>query len=168
LTDKGGRLPLPRKSYYTKTYCAKKCRRYRSLNDLAAAMIKELAVPDDVEVTVVYDSAFDAKQVHQAARQRGFREVFPLDPNRNLSASTRGEKGTHLIMPDLLPVAQRARRLFAGPTPWLGACHDLPTLLAWSTAWPHRGLQAQALHHLLYPALRAIRTAPRHRAPQCF
>ena len=50
LTDKGGRLPLPRKSYYTKAYCAKHRRRYRSLNDLAAAMIRELAVPDDVEV----------------------------------------------------------------------------------------------------------------------
>jgi len=70
LTDKGGRLPLPRKSYYTKAYCEKKGRRYRSLNDLAAAMIREVAVPDDVGVTVVYDSAFDAKQVHQAARQR--------------------------------------------------------------------------------------------------
>jgi hypothetical protein len=88
LTEKGGRLPVPRKSYYTKDYCRKKRRKYRSLNDLAAAMIRELQVPDDVDVTVVYDSAFDAKQVHRASRQRGFREVFPLDPNRNLSAST--------------------------------------------------------------------------------
>jgi hypothetical protein len=87
LTDKGGRLPLPRKSYYTKKYCAQKRRRYRSLNDLAAAMLREVAVPEGVEVTVVYDSAFDAKQVHRAARKRGFREVFPLDPNRNLSGS---------------------------------------------------------------------------------
>jgi hypothetical protein len=102
LTDKGGRLPLPRKSYYTKAYCQKKRRRYRSLNDLAAAMIREVAVPDDVELTVVYDSAFDAKQVHRAARQRKFREVFPLDPNRNLSGSSeleaeelRGQKVVH-------------------------------------------------------------------------
>ena len=87
LTDKGGRLPLPRKSYYTKEYSRQKRRRYRSLNDLAAAMVREVKVPDDVDVTVVYDSAFDAKQVHRACRQRGFREVFPLDPNRNLSAS---------------------------------------------------------------------------------
>src|SRR5262245_15392200 len=29
-TDKGGRLPLPRKSYYTKGYCRKKRRKYRS------------------------------------------------------------------------------------------------------------------------------------------
>jgi hypothetical protein len=102
LTDKGGRLPLPRKSYYTKTYCQKHRRRYRSLNDLAAAMIREVAIPDDVEVTVVYDSAFDAKQVHGAARHRGLREVFPLDPNRNLSGSSavdagelRGQKVVH-------------------------------------------------------------------------
>jgi hypothetical protein len=87
LTDKGGRLPLPRKSYYTKEYCRKKKRRYRSLNDLAAAMIEEVQVPADVDLTVVYDSAFDAKQVHRASRRRGFREVFPLDPNRNLSGS---------------------------------------------------------------------------------
>jgi hypothetical protein len=87
LTDKGGRLPLPRKSYYTKEYCQKHRRGYRSLNDLAAAMVRAVQVPDDVEVTVVYDSAFDAKQVHRACRKRGFREVFPLDPNRNLSGS---------------------------------------------------------------------------------
>jgi hypothetical protein len=99
LTDKGGRLPLPRKSYYTKSYCQKKRRRYRSLNDLAAAMIREVAVPADVEVTVVYDSAFDAKQVHQAARRRGFREVFPLDPNRNLSGSSEGaERREHKVV----------------------------------------------------------------------
>jgi hypothetical protein len=102
LTDKGGRLPLPRKSYYTKTYCQKKRRKYRSLNDLAAAMIREVQLPDGVELTVVYDSAFDAKQVHRAASRRGFREVFPLDPNRNLSGSAaveadelRGQKVVH-------------------------------------------------------------------------
>jgi Transposase DDE domain len=88
LTDKGGRLPLPRKSYYTKEYCQKKRKRYRTPNDLAAAMIRSFAVPQDVEVTVVYDSEFDSKQMHKASRQRGFREVFPLDPNRNLSAGS--------------------------------------------------------------------------------
>ena len=91
LTDRGGRLPLPRKSYYTQDYCRKKRRKYRSLNDLAAAMIRDVPVPEDVEVTVVYDSAFDAKQVHAASRRRGFRAVFPLDPNRNLSARTEVE-----------------------------------------------------------------------------
>src|SRR5205814_1450938 len=69
----------------------KKRKRYRTLNDLAAAMIRTAAVPEDVDLTVVYDSAFDAKQVHKASRQRGFREVFPVDPNRNLSADSLAE-----------------------------------------------------------------------------
>lgn len=84
-------MPVPRKSYYTKGYCRKQRKRYRTLNDLAAAMIREVAVPDDVDITVVYDSAFDAKQVHRASRQRGFREVFPVDPNRNLTADSLAE-----------------------------------------------------------------------------
>jgi hypothetical protein len=87
LTDKGFRLPLPRKSYYTEAYCRKHRRRYRTQVQLAAAMLKDLRVPDDVDLTVVFDSAFDAKAIHDVCRHRGFRAVFPLDPNRNLSAS---------------------------------------------------------------------------------
>lgn len=102
LTDRGGRLPWPRRSYYTKAYCQKKRKPYRSLNDLAAAMIRAVAVPDGVELPVVYDSAVDAQPVHRASRERGLREVFPLDPKRNLSASAaveaeelRGQKVVH-------------------------------------------------------------------------
>jgi hypothetical protein len=87
LTDRGGRIPLPRRSYYTQAYCKRHGKRYRTLNDLAALMLKEVSVPEDVEVTVVFDSAFDAKQVHRVCRNRQFREVFPVDPNRNLAAS---------------------------------------------------------------------------------
>ena len=60
LTDRGARLPLPRKSYYTEGYCRKHRRRYRTQPQLAAAMIRELAVPKDVEVLVLFDSGFDA------------------------------------------------------------------------------------------------------------
>jgi len=37
LTDRGARLPLPRKSYYTKEYCRKHRRRHRTQPELAAA-----------------------------------------------------------------------------------------------------------------------------------
>lgn len=87
LTDRGGRIPLPRRSYYTKEYCTKHGRRYRTLNDLAALMLKEAPVPEDVDVTVVFDSAFDADKIHRVCRRRGFREVFPIDPNRVLADS---------------------------------------------------------------------------------
>jgi len=85
LTDRGARLPLPRKSYYTADYCRKHKRRFRTTVELAAAMIRELRVPDDVDVVVVFDSAFDAGAIHKACRKRHFHAVFPLDPNRVLA-----------------------------------------------------------------------------------
>jgi len=36
---------------------------------------------------VTFDSAFDADKIHRVCRRRGFREVFPIDPNRNLASS---------------------------------------------------------------------------------
>jgi hypothetical protein len=92
LTDRGGRLPLPRRSYYTPEYCRKHRRRYRTQIQLAAEMLRVLRVPAGVSITVVFDSAFDAKDLHRVCRQRGFRAVFPLDPNRNLAAVPAGEE----------------------------------------------------------------------------
>jgi hypothetical protein len=86
ITESGMRLPLPRKSYYTKDYCARYGRRYRSQVQLGAAMLQELCLPDDVELTVVFDSAFDANVIHRVCREHHFRAIFPLDPNRTLSA----------------------------------------------------------------------------------
>jgi hypothetical protein len=37
-------------------------------------------------LTVVFDSAFDSDVVHRICHQRGYRAIFPLDPNRTLSA----------------------------------------------------------------------------------
>lgn len=86
LTEAGFRIPLPRRSYYTRDYCARHGRVYRTQVQLAALMLRELWLPDDVEVVALFDSAFDAHAIHQVCRDRGFIEVFPIDPNRNLSA----------------------------------------------------------------------------------
>jgi hypothetical protein len=91
ITEYGFRLPLPRKSYYTKSYCQQKHRPYRTQVQLAAAMLRELRLPADVEVLVAYDSAFDANIIHRVCRQRDFFEVFPIDPNRNLSSGAEPE-----------------------------------------------------------------------------
>ena len=72
LTDRGARLPLPRKSYYTKEYCRKHKRRFRTTMQLAAAMIRELRVPDDVDVVVTFDSAFDAGAIHKRVPKTPF------------------------------------------------------------------------------------------------
>jgi hypothetical protein len=86
LTESGARIPLPRRSYYTKEYCQRYGRRYRTQVQLAAAMLGDICLPDDIELTVVFDSAFDANSIHQVCRDQGYRAVFPLDPNRTLSA----------------------------------------------------------------------------------
>jgi hypothetical protein len=86
LTSCGARLPLPRRSYYTKEYCRRYRRRFRTQVQLAAALLGDIRLPEDVELTVVFDSAFDAAVIHRVCRQRGYRAVFPLDPNRTLSA----------------------------------------------------------------------------------
>ena len=81
-TDTGVRIPLPRKSYYSKEYCNKHNRKYRTQNDLAVLMINDAPVPPDAEVIVLFDSAFDCDKIHRACRRRGFFEVFPIDPGR--------------------------------------------------------------------------------------
>jgi len=48
-------------------------------------MLGELRVPEDVDVVVVFDSAFDAGVIHRVCRRRGFCAVFPIDPNRVLA-----------------------------------------------------------------------------------
>jgi hypothetical protein len=102
ITECGARIPLPRRSYYTQDYCAQHNRRYRTQVQLAAEMLRDIRLPDDVDRTVVFDSAFDADGVHRICRQRGYRAVFPLDPNRTLSAGPsveaaglRGQKVVH-------------------------------------------------------------------------
>lgn len=85
ITESGARIPLPRRSYYTQAYCKEHGKKYRTQAQLIALMIREAMVPKDVDLTVVYDSAFDADIIHKECRTRGFREVFPLDPNRNLA-----------------------------------------------------------------------------------
>jgi len=101
LTDSGARLPLPRRSYYTRDYCRRHGRRYRTQVQLAAAMLRDLELPAGVELTAVYDSAFDADAIHRVCRQRGFREVFPLDPNRTFAAgpdaAARGLPGQKVV-----------------------------------------------------------------------
>ena len=85
ISESGMRIPLPRRSYYTKEYCQAKGKKYRTQTQLARMMIHDAPVPADADVTVLYDSAFDADMIHRECRNRGFREIFPIDPNRNLA-----------------------------------------------------------------------------------
>jgi len=79
------------RDWYTKEYCRRHRRKFRTTVQLTAGMLKELRVPDDVDVVVVFDSAFDANTIHRVCRRRGFCEVFPIDPNRVLARTPQQE-----------------------------------------------------------------------------
>ncbi|MDA1056033.1 MAG: transposase [Planctomycetota bacterium] len=70
-------------------------------------MIRDAPVPKDADVTVLYDSAFDTDYIHRECRNRGFREIFPIDPNRNLATTD----SPHAL-------AQPGRRVVASTLDW--------------------------------------------------
>jgi hypothetical protein len=84
LTPGGLRLPTF-KSYYTETYCKKKEKAYRSQTELAAEMIRELAVPATAAVTVLGDTAFDAQSIRGACDERHYSWIVPVNPERVLA-----------------------------------------------------------------------------------
>jgi len=85
----GARIPLPRKLYRTQEWCRGRGRRFRTQVEMAADLVHEaarvmraLGFPADLEVVVVYDSAFVAKPVVKACAIRQFHYIGTLDCNR--------------------------------------------------------------------------------------
>jgi Transposase DDE domain len=84
LTPGGLRIPCCR-CYHTRDYCQAKGLPYVKQPDLAAALVRELAVPAGARVVVLGDTAFEAKAIRAACRERGFCWVVPLNPERVLA-----------------------------------------------------------------------------------
>lgn len=84
LTPQGVRIPFV-KPLYTKAYAKQKKLQRRTQAQLAAQIIKELPVPAGVQVTVLGDTAFDAKVMRDACQRRGYIWIFPCNANRVFS-----------------------------------------------------------------------------------
>lgn len=84
LTPSGLRLPVWQ-SYYTRAYCPKQGRPYRTQVQLAAQLVDELWVPTAARVVVLGDTAFDAACVQQACRRRHFGRIVPINASRVLA-----------------------------------------------------------------------------------
>jgi len=84
LTPSGRRIPCCR-AYYTAGYGQAKGRPYRTQIELAAELIRQLAVPAGAEVVVLGDTAFEAEGIRAACAERRWAWVVPLNPERVLA-----------------------------------------------------------------------------------
>ena len=81
ITPSGYRIPF-QIPHYTKEYCEKKGIAHRSTAKSAAELIRSLPLPEEAEVIVLGDTAYDAKVVHQACDERNYTWIFPINPGR--------------------------------------------------------------------------------------
>jgi hypothetical protein len=81
ITPSGYRIPwqIP---HYTKEYCAQKGIPHRTTAESAAVLIRQLPLPEDAEVVVLGDTAYDAQVVREACDERGYTWIFPANPER--------------------------------------------------------------------------------------
>jgi Transposase DDE domain len=96
LSPSGLRLPCCR-AYYTEDYCRAKQLPYRTQVELAAALIRQLAVPAGAEVVVLGDTAFEAEAIRAACAERGWAWVVPLNPERVLAGPKPRPKALALV-----------------------------------------------------------------------
>jgi len=80
--DTGVRIPLPRRLYRTKEYCKKHGYKYRTQVKLAEMMIRYAELPDDIEITVIFDSYFPSEAVINRIKSKGYHFVCSVKSNR--------------------------------------------------------------------------------------
>ena len=88
ITPSGIRIPYSR-PYRTREYCRKKGLVHRTTAEAAADLIRELPLPEEAQVIVLGDTAYDAQVVQEACAARGYDWIFPSNPERVLA----GPKG---------------------------------------------------------------------------
>jgi hypothetical protein len=118
ITPSGIRIPFSR-SYYTREYCQAKDRPYRTQTELAAEMIAELPLPEEAQVVVLGDTAFDAKCIREACDKGKYTWVVPMNPERVL-AGPRGKRPKVRSLINGLKADQLIEiRLHAGKGPYV-------------------------------------------------
>ena len=81
ITPSGYRIPwqIP---HYTKEYCAEKGLQHRTTAEAAADLIRSLPLPENADVVVLGDTAYDANVVQQACADRKYIWIAPANPER--------------------------------------------------------------------------------------
>ena len=81
ISPSGIRIPF-KIPHYTKEYCEKTGHQHLTTAEAAAKMIRELPLPEEAEVLVLGDTAYDAESVREACAQRSYKWIFPANAER--------------------------------------------------------------------------------------
>lgn len=107
LSPRGARIPLY-ESYFTEDYCRAHGIPYRTQADIGSELIRTLPLRQGTRVTVLGDTAFEAKSIRTACEELGYRWITPLNPERVLETEKprpRVSSLIHRLRPsDLIPI----------------------------------------------------------------
>lgn len=81
ITPSGCRIPF-QIPHYTPEYCQEKGIPHLTTAEAAGEMIRTLPLPEEADVIVLGDTAYDAKSVRAACQERGYDWIFPANPER--------------------------------------------------------------------------------------
>lgn len=82
ITHTGMRIPLPRRTYYTRKYCWKHKKKYMKMTQLAALIIATVKIPPLVRIVVVADEFFEGTTMDNACNEREYIYIVPIDKRR--------------------------------------------------------------------------------------
>jgi hypothetical protein len=104
----GLRLPLPRKSWYTKAYAKEHGLNYRTQIELVEELLLWLAplLPEDIDLVVLADSYFDSKRLFGLCRQHDWTFITKLKTNRTFA----DEPGQQIVAHGQSLAAEEFRR----------------------------------------------------------
>lgn len=111
ITERGTRLPVPRRTWHTTQYCRKHRRPCVSMVKLMSLMIETVQIPEHVELIVLADAFFEGREIKTVCDRLGYLYICPVDSSRCFSdeAGTRTgsklhERGKSLPQKDLTTI----------------------------------------------------------------
>jgi hypothetical protein len=113
ITPSGIRIPFS-KPYRTEEYCKKRGLAHRTTAEAAADLIRELPLPERAFVRVQGDTAYDAEVLRDACHDRGYKWIFPINPERVLAGPKGKRPKVRSLLKDWAKWSRQTVRLAPG------------------------------------------------------
>lgn len=113
ITPSGVRIPFGR-PYHTREYCEKKGLVHRTTAEAAADLIRELPLPEEAQVIVLGDTAYDAQALHDVCSDRKYSWIVPCNPERVLAGPKGQRPKVRSLLKDWSTWSRQTHRLAPG------------------------------------------------------